>query len=90
LFHSLAPHAGPHVIAALLTGMGRDGAAGMKRLHDLHACTLAQDAGTSVVYGMARKAVELQAVDTVVPLENMAAAILKALQTHHQPSASHA
>jgi len=90
LFHSLAAHAGPHVIAALLTGMGRDGAAGMKRLHDLQACTLAQDADSSVVYGMARKAVELQAVDTIVPLENMAAAILKALKIHHNHSASYA
>ena len=92
LFDSLAHHAGPHVIAALLTGMGRDGAAGMKRLHDLHACTLAQDAGSSVVYGMARKAVELDAVDTVVPLENMAAAILKALEIHHNriPSTTYA
>jgi two-component system chemotaxis response regulator CheB len=82
LFDSLAHQAGPHVIAALLTGMGHDGAAGMKRLHDLHACTLAQDATSSVVYGMARKAVELHAVDCVVPLENMAAAILKALESH--------
>ncbi len=82
LFNSLVPHAGPHVIAALLTGMGRDGAAGMKRLHDAGACTLAQDAESSVVYGMARKAVELDAVDSVVPLENMAASILKALETH--------
>jgi two-component system chemotaxis response regulator CheB len=92
LFDSLAHHAGPHIIAALLTGMGRDGAAGMKRLHDLHACTLAQDATSSVVYGMARKAVELHAVDNVVPLENMAAAILKALETHNTriPTTSYA
>ena len=55
LFESLARHAGPHTVAALLTGMGRDGAAGMKRLHDLHAYTIAQDADSSVVYGMARK-----------------------------------
>jgi two-component system chemotaxis response regulator CheB len=82
LFDSLLQNAGRHVIAALLTGMGRDGAAGMKRLHDLHAYTLAQDADSSVVYGMARKAIELQAVDAVVPLEEMAPAILKALETY--------
>jgi two-component system chemotaxis response regulator CheB len=81
LFHSLARHAGPHVVAALLTGMGRDGAAGMKQLHDRRAHTLAQDAGSSVVYGMARQAVELHAVDAIVPLEDMAAAILKALES---------
>jgi two-component system chemotaxis response regulator CheB len=89
LFHSLTPHAGPHVTAALLTGMGRDGAAGMKELHDLGACTLAQDAESSVVYGMARKAVELDAVDSVVPLDNMAAAILKALESHHHHHLHH-
>jgi two-component system chemotaxis response regulator CheB len=88
LFHSLAQSAGPHVIAALLTGMGRDGAAGMKCLHDLGANTLAQDAVSSVVYGMARKAVELEAVDSVVPLDNMAASILKALENHHHHTRS--
>ena len=84
LFDSLRPHAGPHVIAALLTGMGRDGAAGMKRLHDTGASTLAQDAESSVVYGMARKAVELEAVDSIVSLDNMAGSILKALESHHR------
>ena len=95
LFDSLRPNAGPHVIAALLTGMGRDGAAGMKRLHDLGACTLAQDASSSVIYGMARKAVELDAVDSIVSLDHMAASILKALEKHHHrhartPSTSYA
>jgi two-component system chemotaxis response regulator CheB len=83
LFESLAPSAGPHVVAVLLTGMGRDGANGMKRLHDLHAHTIAQDAGSSVVYGMARKAVELEAVDSIVPLEKIADEIVKALHVHH-------
>ena len=82
LFDSLAHCAGPYTIAALLTGMGSDGAGGMKRLHDLHAHTIAQDADSSVVYGMARKAVELDAVDSVVPLECIAAEIVKALQSH--------
>jgi two-component system chemotaxis response regulator CheB len=82
LFESLAPSAGPSAVAVLLTGMGRDGAAGMKRLHDLHAQTIAQDAGSSIVYGMARKAVELEAVDAIVPLENIAREIVKALQAH--------
>jgi two-component system chemotaxis response regulator CheB len=89
LFNSLVPHAGPHVIAALLTGMGHDGAAGMKRLHDAGASTLAQDAVSSVVYGMARKAVELDAVDSIVPLENMAAAILKSLENNHTRTPAH-
>jgi two-component system chemotaxis response regulator CheB len=82
LFESLAPSAGRYAVAALLTGMGGDGANGMKRLHDLHAYTIAQDAGSSVVYGMARKAVELAAVDAIVPLESIAGEIMKALQAH--------
>jgi len=80
LFKSLANCAGKHTVAALLTGMGKDGAAGMKMLHDLQAHTIAQDAGSSVVYGMARKAVELEAVDSIVPLENIAGEIVSALQ----------
>jgi two-component system chemotaxis response regulator CheB len=80
LFHSLADCAGRHTVAVLLTGMGHDGAAGMKHLHDLKAQTIAQDARSSVVYGMARKAVELKAVDSIVSLEKLADKIIKALK----------
>jgi len=87
LFDSLAHSAGAHAIAVLLTGMGKDGAAGMKRLHDLNAYTIAQDADSSVVYGMARKAVELHAVSSIVSLENLAGEIVKALEIHnHRPT----
>jgi two-component system chemotaxis response regulator CheB len=91
LFRSLARCAGRHTVAVLLTGMGKDGASGMKDLHDLHACTMAQDAVSSVVYGMARQAVELKAVDAIVPLENIAGEILNALQSHNRqpPLKSH-
>jgi two-component system chemotaxis response regulator CheB len=85
LFQSLANCAGPHTVAALLTGMGGDGAIGMKQLHDLHAFTIAQDADSSVVYGMARKAVELEAVDSIVPLCGIADEIVKALQINKTP-----
>lgn len=84
LFKSLANCAGPHTVAVLLTGMGKDGAAGMKLLHDLQAHTLAQDAGSSVVYGMARKAVDLNAVDEIVPLDKIAGKIMHALETHNR------
>ena len=50
LFNSLANSAGGHAVAALLTGMGRDGAAGIKRLHDLEAYTIAQDARTAASF----------------------------------------
>ena len=87
LFQSLANCAGRHAVAVLLTGMGKDGAAGMKLLHDLKARTIAQDAMSSVVYGMARKAVELKAVDSVVSLENLASRIVKALETPRHATA---
>ncbi len=57
--------------AVILTGLGRDGAEGMKALHDKGAHCIAQDSGSCVVYGMPRAAVELGAVDVQVPLENM-------------------
>ncbi len=90
LFKSLATCAGAHAVAVLLTGMGRDGAAGMKILHDLKAHTLAQDADSSVVYGMARQAVELHAVTSIVSLENIASEIVKALETPRTTLTSHA
>jgi two-component system chemotaxis response regulator CheB len=83
LFKSLAGCAGPHAVAVLLTGMGRDGAAGMKMLHDLKAHTVAQDAESSVVYGMARHAVEMHAIDSIVPLENIAGEIVKAVNARN-------
>lgn len=81
LFDSLAQSAGSHAVAALLTGMGKDGAAGMKRMHDLGAHTIAQNEETCVVYGMPRKAVECGAVDVVAPLESIAGELMKALET---------
>jgi len=80
LFKSVARYAGRNSVGVLLTGMGHDGAAGMRSLHDTGAATLAQDEATSVVFGMAREAVRLGAVDDVVPLEHVAARMLQALQ----------
>jgi two-component system chemotaxis response regulator CheB len=88
LFRSLARCAGAYAVAALLTGMGRDGAGGMKQLHDLQAYTIAQDADTSVVYGMARKAVELHAINAIVPLEKIAGEIIQALETQSKRNRS--
>ncbi len=84
LFNSVV-EAGPNVLAVLLTGMGSDGALGMKALKKAGAKTLAQNEETCVVYGMPRAAVELGAVDRVLPLDLMPHAILHALQS--QPAA---
>lgn len=75
LFLSAVPVA-PRVSAALLTGMGRDGAEGMKALRHAGARTLAQDEASCVVYGMPRVAVELGGAERVLPLNKIAEALL--------------
>lgn len=69
LFHSVARHAGPQAIGVMLTGMGRDGAGGMKAMHEAGAINIAQDEKSCVVFGMPREAIELGAVDHVLPLD---------------------
>ena len=63
-------------LGIILTGMGDDGARGMKLLHDRGARTIAQDEETCVVFGMPKEAIELGAVDEVMPLDRVARAIL--------------
>ncbi len=74
---SLAPLYGPRLIAALLTGMGRDGARGLKLVSDLGGRTLAEDETTCVVYGMPKAAVELGGVGCLLPLPEIAPAIVR-------------
>lgn len=79
LFRSAAEAAGPHAVATLLTGMGSDGAVGMQAIRAAGGRTIAQDEATSVVYGMPRAAIELGAAEQVVPLPQIAAAIVEAV-----------
>lgn len=76
LFKSVARAAAARAIGVMLTGMGSDGARGMKAMRDAGARTLAQDKATSVVWGMPGSAVEMGAVEKVVPLERMAEEII--------------
>jgi two-component system chemotaxis response regulator CheB len=76
LFKSVAQAAGANAIGALLTGMGRDGAAGLKTMRDAGATTIAQDEASCVVYGMPMEAVKLGAAQIVLPLQHIAARIL--------------
>jgi two-component system chemotaxis response regulator CheB len=75
LFKSAAECAGKDLLALILTGMGDDGARGMKLLHDRGARTIAQNEETCVVFGMPKEAIKLGAVDEVLPLSQMASAI---------------
>ncbi|OZI74659.1 protein-glutamate methylesterase/protein-glutamine glutaminase [Bordetella genomosp. 12] len=76
LFHSAAQSAGRNAIGVLLTGMGKDGAAGLLAMKRAGAMTLAQDEASCVVFGMPREAIQLGAADEVVPLAEMSARIL--------------
>jgi len=80
LFSSVAEAAGADVVAALLTGMGNDGAQGLLKLRRAGARTIAQDEATCVVFGMPREAIELGAAAQVLPLAAIAEAILAARQ----------
>lgn len=76
LFGSMAEQLGPAGVGVILTGMGADGARGLKQLHGRGGRTIAQDEATSVVWGMPGAAVALGAVDRVLPIEQVAAALL--------------
>ncbi len=79
MFRTVADHAGGKALGVILTGMGRDGAEGMKLMHDKGAHTIAQDESTCVVYGMPREAVALGAAAEIVGLDRIPEAICRAL-----------
>ena len=66
-------------VAAVLTGMGRDGAEGLKALQSKGWHTIAQDRATCVVYGMPKAAAELGAATEILPIKAIAPAIVKSL-----------
>ncbi len=74
-FASLAAHWPGPGVAALLTGMGNDGARGLAELKALGWHTVAQDRATSVVYGMPKAAAELNAAAEVLPLPQIGPAV---------------
>ena len=80
LFDSVARSFGKRAIGVLLTGMGADGASGLKHLHDLGASTIAQNEATCTVFGMPKAAIELGATDKVLPIEDIAAHVVELLR----------
>ena len=77
LFRSAARYAGPNAIGVIMTGMGDDGAKGMLELKEAGAMTLAQDEESCVVFGMPKKAIELNAVEKVLSLSALPGAVLR-------------
>jgi two-component system chemotaxis response regulator CheB len=78
LFDSIARERGATTIAALLTGMGRDGATGLLGIRRAGGVTIAQDEATSTVYGMSREAALIGAADQILPIQEIGPAIAAA------------
>ncbi len=77
LFRSAARYAGKNAVGVIMTGMGDDGAKGMLEMKETGAYTIAQDEDSCVVFGMPKKAIELNAVDRVLPLSAIPAAVIR-------------
>jgi two-component system chemotaxis response regulator CheB len=78
LFESIAAETGRDAVACLLTGMGRDGAEGLRAIRSAGGSTIAQDEATSAVFGMPREAILLGAAEQVLPLGQIGAALVAA------------
>jgi len=77
LFKSTAKYAGANSIGVILTGMGSDGAEGLLEMKKLGAATIAQDEKSCVVFGMPKEAIKLNAVDYVMPIDQIASQIVR-------------
>ncbi len=84
MFRSVAQTAGANAIGVILTGMGGDGAKGMKEMHDAGAKTIAQSEKSCVVFGMPRVAIEEGGVDEILDLEKIPNQIVRWATIHHQ------
>ena len=77
LFRSVAKFAGKNAVGFILTGMGDDGAKGLKEMQDAGAATVAQDEKSCVVFGMPKEAIALGAADKIMPLQQVAGEIMR-------------
>ncbi|MBL8469269.1 protein-glutamate methylesterase/protein-glutamine glutaminase [Methyloversatilis discipulorum] len=79
LFRSVAKYAGRNALGVIMTGMGDDGARGLKEMRDAGASTCAQDEATCVVFGMPKEAIKLGAAGSVLPLEHIPGVIARGI-----------
>jgi two-component system chemotaxis response regulator CheB len=77
LFRSAARYGGRNVVGIMLTGMGDDGARGMLEMKQAGAFNIAQDEASCVVFGMPAEAIKAGAVDRVMPLDAIAAEVVR-------------
>ncbi|CAG0973935.1 Protein-glutamate methylesterase/protein-glutamine glutaminase of group 3 operon [Geobacteraceae bacterium] len=77
LFRSAARYAGKNAVGVIMTGMGDDGASGMKEMKDAGAVTIAQDEASCVVFGMPNEAIKRGGADRVMPLDAIAREVLR-------------
>ena len=76
LFSSVAENYGSNSIGIILSGMGEDGAAGLKKMRESNAKTIAQNEKTCVVFGMPKAAIDINAAQKILPIENIAREVL--------------
>jgi two-component system chemotaxis response regulator CheB len=86
LFRSVAQNVGPNAVGVILTGMGDDGARGLKEMLEAGARTMAQDEASSVVWGMPGAAVKMGAAQEILPLGRVAENIMRLAQTVGAPA----
>lgn len=79
LFRSVADHFGGNATGVIMTGMGSDGTSGLQQMKEMGAFIIAQDEDSSVVYGMAKKPVEMGIVNVVAPLDQIAGHIRRTI-----------
>ncbi|MEN6442020.1 MAG: chemotaxis response regulator protein-glutamate methylesterase [Syntrophobacter sp.] len=77
LFRSAARYAGRNAVGVIMTGMGDDGAKGMREMKDAQAFTIAQDEQSCVVFGMPHEAIRIGSVDRILPLNKIAGEVLR-------------
>jgi two-component system, chemotaxis family, protein-glutamate methylesterase/glutaminase len=80
LFESTAQYAGANAMGIILTGMGNDGAAGLRTMRDAGAVTIAQDEASCVVFGMPREAINCGGASIVSPLAEIPAQVMRYTQ----------